>query len=106
MENKLKIKQLLLSEDEDNWTLGVMLMIGNGVTVEDMMDELYPVEIMASDRVKAFNEFGKRIYHKGYCGYRRFNYELNVLRASSRYLLLINYKKLKNEISETTILDG
>ncbi len=95
MENKLKIKQLLLSDDETDWTLGIMLMIGNNITVKDMMNELYPF----SAREKAFVNEGKRIYHKGYCGYRRARYNLNQIRASSNYLLLTNYNKCKNEIN-------
>lgn len=99
MENKLKIKQLLLSDDETDWTLGIMLMIGNNITVKDMMNELYPIEITLAAWVEAFDTKGKRLYHKGYCGYRRVRYDLNQIRASSNYLLLTNYNKCKNEIN-------
>ena len=78
-----KIKQLLQSEDKNNWTLGVMLMIGSNVTVEDMMNELYPVEKnRCEERMRFDLDTTREHYHLGYCGIIQWYCYLTSFRAS------------------------
>ncbi len=94
----LKIKQLLLNDDEANWTLGVIMMINENVTVDKLINELYPDETDVYIR-ELWSGVESRFY-KGYCGYTSCSYELLKIKRSSHYRLLILYNKIKNELNE------